>query len=179
MVWLPRFFTASAMDDLALLVKLDWLFTGSGDRWTENSDHLSATDRAQARGILENLLSGTRTSVENRQAYGIEPADPKRITTESLQFDVLTSLSRDFDPKSPAASLQDAFDNVVSQAYAATYPSHPESDPGRRQVTTRNFEIVRDYVEQGCHPPRWPGSHQSAGSQSRGQAPHRRPDAGR
>ncbi len=82
-VWLPRFFTAAAMEDLALLVKLDWLFTGAaGDRWTENSDHLSATDRAQARGILENLLSGTRTSVENllKQAYGIEPPDPKRIT---------------------------------------------------------------------------------------------------
>ena len=152
-VWLPRFFTASAMDDLALLVKLDWLFTGSGDRWTENSDHLSATDRAQARGILENLLSGTRTSVENllKQAYGIEPADPKRITTESLQFDVLTSLSRDFDPElPPAASLQDAFDNVVSQAYAATYPSHPDFDPGGDEVTTRNFETVRDYVEQAA-----------------------------
>lgn len=151
LVWLPRFFTASAMDDLALLVKLDWLFTGSGDRWTENSDHLSATDRAQARGILENLLSGTRTSVENllKQAYGIEPADPKRITAESLQFDVLTSLSRDFDPElPPAASLHDAFDTIVGQAYAATYPSHPEFDPGADEVTTRNVETVRGYVEQ-------------------------------
>ncbi len=152
-VWLPRFFTAAAMDDLALLVKLDWLFTGSGDRWTENSDHLSATDRAQARGILENLLSGTRTSVENllKQAYGIEPADPKRITAESLQFDVLTSLSRDFDPElPPAASLHDAFDHLVGQAYTATYPSHPEFDPGADEVSTRNFETVRGYVEQAA-----------------------------
>jgi len=154
-VWLPRFFTAAAMDDLALLVKLDWLFTGSGDRWTENSDHLSATDRAQARGILENLLSGTRTTVENllKQAYGIEPADPQRITADSQQFDVLTSLSRDFDPVlPPAASLHDAFTGVVAQAYAATYPAHPEFDPGADEVSARNFETVRDYVEQaGTH----------------------------
>ena len=154
-VWLPRFFTAAAMDDLALLVKLDWLFTGSGDRWTENSDHLSATDRAQARGILENLLSGTRTSVENllKQAYGIEPADPKRIAAESLQFDVLTSLSRDFDPDlPPAASLHDAFVAIAGQAYAATYPNHPEFDPGGDEVSARNFETVRGYVEQaGAH----------------------------
>ena len=152
-VWLPRFFTAAAMDDLALLVKLDWLFTGSGDRWTENSDHLSATDRAQARGILENLLSGTRTSVENllKQAYGIEPADPKRITADSMQFDVLTSLSRDFDPElPPAASLHDAFANITAQAYAATYPNHPEFDPGADEVTARNFQTVRDYVEQAA-----------------------------
>jgi len=153
LVWLPRFFTDSAMDDLALLVKLDWLFTGSGDRWTENSDHLSATDRAQARGILENLLSGTRTSIENllRQAYGIEAYDPKRITDESAQFDVLTSLSREFRPAMPpAASLDDAFVKLIDQAFTATYPSHPAFDPADVEVTARNFETVRDYVEQAC-----------------------------
>ncbi|MEI8082909.1 MAG: phage resistance protein, partial [Actinomycetes bacterium] len=150
-VWLHRFLTPAAMDDLALLVKLDWLFTGTGDRWTENSDHLSATDRAQARGILENLLSGTRTSVENllKQAYGIEAPDSKRITAESTQFNVLTSLSRGFDPQLPPdASLEDAFVNIVDQAYAATYTNHPEFDPSAEEVSARNFETVREYVEQ-------------------------------
>jgi hypothetical protein len=150
-VWLPRFFSESAMEDLALLVKLDWLFTGSGDRWTENSDHLSATDRAQARGILQNLFSGTMTSFQSllKQAYGIEPADPKRITADSQQFEVLTSLSRDFDPAMPpAAGLEDAFLKVVDQAFSAIYPSHPEFDPAAEEVTARNFETVRDYVEQ-------------------------------
>lgn len=151
MVWLPRFFSDSAMEDLALLVKLDWLFTGSGDRWTENSDHLSATDRAQALGILQNLFSGTRTSFQSllKQAYGIEPADPKRITAESQQFDVLTSLSRDFDPAMPpAASLEDAFLKIVDQAFSAIYPNHPLFDPAADEITARNFETVRDYVEK-------------------------------
>jgi hypothetical protein len=151
LVWLPRFFSESAMDDLALLVKLDWLFTGNGDRWTENSDHLSATDRAQALGILQNLFSGTMISFKNllKQAYGIEPADPNRITTESEQFEVLTSLSRDFDPAMPpASSLEDAFLKVVDQAYSATYPNHPHFDPEADEVTARNFETVRDYVEK-------------------------------
>lgn len=152
-VWLPRFFSESAMEDLALLVKLDWLFTGSGDRWTENSDHLSATDRAQALGILQNMFSGTLTSFGNllKQAYGIEPADPKRITAESQQFEVLTSLSRDFDPQMPpAAGLEDAFLKIVDQAFAATYPNHPQFDPAAEEVTARNFETVRDYVEQAA-----------------------------
>jgi len=150
-VWLPRFFTPTVMEELATLVKLDWLFTGTGDRWTENSDHLSATDRAQARGILENLFSGTRTSITTllKQAYGIEPPDPRSIAVESTQFDVLTSLSRDFNPQMPpAASLQDAFLNIVDQAYAAIYPNHPEFDPPAEEVTARNFQTVRDYVEQ-------------------------------
>lgn len=150
-VWLPRFFSESAMDDLALLVKLDWLFTGSGDRWTENSDHLSATDRAQALGILQNLRSGTMTSFQSllKQAYGIEPADRKRITADSQQFEILTSLSRDFDPAMPpAASLEDAFLKIVDQAFSAIYPHHPMFDPAADEVTARNFETVRDYVEQ-------------------------------
>lgn len=152
-VWLPRFFTAAAMEDLALLVKLDWLFTGSGDRWAENSDHLPATDRAQAEGILRNLLSGTMTSFQTllKQAYGIEPPDRKRIAAESLQFDVLTSLSRDFDPElPPAASLEDALLKIVDQAYGATYPNHPVFDPAADEVTARNFDTVRDYVEQAA-----------------------------
>lgn len=150
-VWLPRFFTAKAMDDLALLVKLDWLFTGPGDRWTENSDHLSATDRAQAEGILRNHLNGTMTSVRNmlKQAYGVEPAEPKQITGDSMQFDVLTSLSRDFSPEMPpAASLEDAFIKIIDQAFGATYPNHPKFDPDTDEVTARNFETVREYVEK-------------------------------
>lgn len=150
-VWLPRFFTDAAIDDLALLVKLDWLFTGSGDRWKDNSNHLSATDQAQARGILENLFRGTMTSFQTllKQAYGIEPADPKRITADSAQFDVLTSLSRDFEPAMPpAASLEDAFLKVIDSAFSAIYPAHPAFDPAADEVTVRNFETLRDYVEQ-------------------------------
>lgn len=151
-VWLPYFFTDAAMEDLALLVKLDWLFTDtSGDRWNENSNHLGVTEQAQARGILENLFSGTMTSFVNllKQAYGIEPPDPKRITAESQQFDVLTSLSLDFQPKlPPAASLEDAFTKIVDSAYAASYPSHPVFEPEAEEITTRNFETVRNYVEQ-------------------------------
>lgn len=155
-VWLPYFFTDAAMEDLALLVKLDWLFTDiSGDRWNENSNHLGATEQAQARGILENLFSGTMTSFQNllKQAYGIEPADAKRITAESQQFDVLTSLSLDFQPKMPpASSIEDAFSKIVDAAYAATYPQHPMFEPEAEELTTRNFETVRDYVEQaGTH----------------------------
>jgi hypothetical protein len=66
-----------------------------------------------------------------------------------VQFDVLTSLSRDFSPAMPpAASLEDAFLKVVDQAFAASYPSHPEFDPVADEVTTRNFETMRGYVEK-------------------------------
>ncbi|SIS21981.1 DUF6079 family protein [Williamsia sterculiae] len=151
--WLPKFLSAKALDDLALLVKLDWLFTGSGERWQENSDHLSASDRAQARGILENLHRGILTSFDLllRQAYGIEPQDPKMFVDDPGHTEVLISLSKDFSPKLPAAlSLSDAFDKVIDQAFTAVYPAHPQyANPGD-EVTARQYEIVRDYVERAA-----------------------------
>jgi hypothetical protein len=152
-VWLPKFFSAAAMDDLALLVKLDWLFAGSGDRWQENSDHLSASDRAQARGILENLWRGTTTSLELllRQAYGVEAVDAKRFVDDPGHTEVLVSLSKDFQPKLPAAlGLLDAFEKVVDQAFAATFPAHPQFESATEEITARQFETVRGYVEQAC-----------------------------
>ncbi|MFV9456943.1 DUF6079 family protein [Rhodococcus sp. NM-2] len=152
-VWLPKFFSGKAIDDLALLVKLDWLFTGSGDRWQENSDHLSVTDRAQARGILENLHRGTMTGFEMllKQAYGIEATDPKMFVDDPGHTEVLVSLSKDFQPKLPAAlTLQDAFEKITDQAFSATYPSHPEFTPAMEEITPRQFEVVRGYVEQAC-----------------------------
>ncbi|MGV9671693.1 DUF6079 family protein [Gordonia sp. NPDC003504] len=151
--WLPTFFSAKALDDLAMLVKLDWLFTGSGDRWQENSDHLSASDRAQARGILENLHRGIRTSFDLllRQAYGIEAPDPKLFVDDPAHTEVLISLSKDFSPKLPAAvSLQDAFDKVIDQAFTAVYPAHPQYPHPDDEVTVRQYEIVRDYVEKAA-----------------------------
>lgn len=150
LVWLPKFFSESAMEDLALLVKLDWLFTGTGERWDKNSDHLSVNDRAQARGILENLFSGTMTSFQTllKQAYGIEPADPKRFINDASHDEFITSLSRDFDPHMPPATgLEDAFLKVIDRAFGAIYPNHPEFEPAAEEVSVRQFETVREYVE--------------------------------
>ena len=177
-VWLPRFFTPAAMEDLATLVKLDWLFTGAGDRWTENSDHLSATDRAQARGILENLFRHP-TSFANllKQAYGIEPPDPKRIAIESTQFDVLTSLSRDFNPQIPRRPAWRTRSSKSSiRLTPAPTPTTPSSST-HQEVTARNFNTCAT-SRASRNPPRRPGTHQPRHRPESG-ATHRRTAEGR
>ncbi|NIL92568.1 hypothetical protein RhoFasSB10_04929 [Rhodococcus fascians] len=152
-VWLPRFLSESATEDLALLVKLDWLFTGSGDRWRENTDHLSASDQAQARGILENLHRGMQASFQLllNQAYGIDRADPAHFVDEVAQYEALSSLSRDLRPTlPPAANLLDALTKIVDQAYSTIYPRHPEFAPVDEEVTTRQLELVRNYIESAA-----------------------------
>ena len=49
-VWLPRFLSEERMRDVRRLVILDWLLTGTGERWKTHADHLSEVDRAQAQG---------------------------------------------------------------------------------------------------------------------------------
>ncbi|MBY6363249.1 phage resistance protein [Rhodococcoides corynebacterioides] len=152
-VWLPRFFSEKATDELALLVKLNWLFTGIGDRWRENTDHLSASDQAQARGILENLYRGTLASFELllKQAYGIDTPDKQRFVEDLPQYEALTSLSRELRPLLPIASdLSSALDKIVDQAFTNLFPKHPEFSPADEEVSLRQLETVRNYVESAA-----------------------------
>ncbi|EUA35229.1 phage resistance PglY domain protein [Mycobacterium xenopi 3993] len=179
-VWLPRFFTDAAMADLALLVKLDWLFTGGGERWNEYSDHLSATDRAQARGILENLRSGTMTSFQTllKQAYGIEPADPNASppspssTTCSPRCPAISSPNCRPPPPSGTRLPRSSIRRIPRPT-----PTIPRSSPptknsppaiSRRCATTSSRPA----------PPRRSGTHQP-GQRPQDRAPHRRPVARR
>ncbi|WP_182347794.1 DUF6079 family protein [Tomitella gaofuii] len=149
--WLPQFFSTRSMEELALLVKLDWLFTGSGERWQENTDHLSAGDRAQARSILENLHQAKRGALDRllKQAYGLEAPDPKMFAEDAGTTERIVALSRDFSPRLPAAqTLREALEKIADTAFAALYPSHPQFDPPGELITPKQLEVVRGYVEK-------------------------------
>lgn len=154
-VWVPHFFSAEVQRELVRLVKLHWLFTGPGERWQNNADHLSETDRAQARGILESQYAGLKERITRvmQQAYGAAAPEPAVLDTGS-GHDVLMTLSRDFSPAEPVgASLGQAFDNLVDQVFRATYPSHPDFEPNGTEVSVKQLTQVRDYVEQATtHP---------------------------
>ena len=154
-VWLPHFFSDEVQRELVRLVKLHWLFTSPGERWQNNADHLSETDRAQARGILESQYAGLKERITRvmQQAYGAAAPESGALDT-STSHDVLMTLSRDFSPAQPVgADLGRAFDNLVDQAFRASYPAHPEFEPGDTEVTVRQLTVVRDYVEQATtHP---------------------------
>lgn len=155
-VWLPYFLTAEVQRDLIRLVKLQWLFTGSGERWQTNADHLPETDRAQARGILESQASGLRERITRvlQQAYGAAAREPGNLVTDSSQDRVLISLAREFSPAEPVGTdLGAAFDNLVDQAYRASYPAHPDFEPAGTEVTTNQLAVVRDYVERASADP--------------------------
>jgi hypothetical protein len=156
-VWLPHFFSDEVQRELTRLVKLHWLFTGPGERWQNNSDHLSESDRAQARGILESQYAGLKERITRvmQQAYGATAPEQGTLDQEPAH-NVLLTLSRDFSPAQPVgADLGRAFENLIEQAFRSSYPEHPDFEPSDSEVTVRQLTIVREYVEKATtHPDR-------------------------
>ena len=131
-VWLPRFLSEERMRDVRRLVILDWLLTGTGERWKTHADHLSEVDRAQARAILESqrtaLREGLRRAVQ--ESYGAAAPTPGTLAEDAAHDRVLVSLDPGFNPAAPVgADLGAAFGNLVDQAFSATYPGHPRFEP--------------------------------------------------
>lgn len=155
-VWLPRFLSEDRMRDLRRLVILDWLLSGSGERWASNADHLSEVDRVQARAILESqhnaLREGLRRAVQ--EAYGAAAPTVGTLAEDAAHDRVLVSLDRRLSPTRPVgADLAAAFGNLVDQAFSATYPAHPHFEPGNAEVSTRELATVYRYVEQAAVDP--------------------------
>ncbi len=154
--WLPHFLSEDRMRDVRKLVILDWLLTGTGDRWRKNSDHLSEVDRAQARAILESqrtaLREGLRRAIQ--EAYGAARTTPGTLAEDTSQDKVLVSLDVGFVPAAPVgADLGAAFRNLVDQAFGSTYPAHPRFEPGDTEVTVRDLQAVYAYVERAVADP--------------------------
>ena len=151
-VWLPRFFTEERMKDVSRLVVLNYLLEGSGDRYATYADHLSETGRVQAKAILQAqrdaLLHRVRQAIQ--VAYDVEsPVRGGDVVIDAAHPDVLSSLTPKFTPRPPAGgTLRQAFEGLVADALATSFPAHPRFEPGEVEVRPRELQVVYDYVER-------------------------------
>ena len=155
-VWLPRFLSEDRMREVRRLVILDWLLSGTGERWTRHADHLSEVDRAQARAILESQRTGLREAMRRavQECYGAAAPSPGTLAEDAAHDRVLVSLDSSFSPAAPVgADLAAAFGNLVDQAFSATYPGHPRFEPGEVEVTVRDLAAVYAHVERAVADP--------------------------
>jgi hypothetical protein len=148
-VWLPRFLSDNKIRELRRLVILNWLLDGSPERWQGAADHLNETDRALARSILESQRNTLRRSLEDavQQAYGAASPRPGVLLDEAGHERTLFSFERLFAPANPVgATLGQAFENLLGQAFEAVYPAHPHFEPGDVEVKVRDLKVVAAYV---------------------------------
>ena len=73
------------MREVRRLVILDWLLSGTGERWTRHADHLSEVDRAQARAILESQRTGLREALRRamQECYGAAAPSPGTLAEDA------------------------------------------------------------------------------------------------
>jgi hypothetical protein len=155
-VWLPRFFTQDRLDDLGRLVQLEFLLGGNGERFDQNADFLSATDRVQARAILETLRMSTRERLGDvlQQAYGAAASVPGDVEVGGDEDRVLVSLDPSFPVQSPVgATLEAAFGSLADQMLRHAYPAHPNFQPERPELRPGELRTVLGYVRRAHEQP--------------------------
>jgi hypothetical protein len=154
--WIPRFFTADRLEDVGRLVILEHLLGGTGERFDANADHLSVTDRTQARAILENLRVSTRERLRGviSQAYGAAAPQPGDVDLTSGHEQVLWSLDPSFSPRDPVgATLEAALGNLADQMLRHAYPAHPDFLPATPDLRAADLRKVLVSVEKAHEQP--------------------------
>lgn len=148
--WMPGFLTAARLEDLGLLVRLEYLLAGTGQHFSEHAQHLPPEQRPIAKEALENRRSAVRARLVEvlKQAYGAATPEPADIDSSFGELAPFASLLADFDPQAPVgADLGKAMENLVHQMLDQQYPDHPRFDPGTSDVTNANIAVVLEYVK--------------------------------
>lgn len=148
-VWIPRFFTLPRQDDLGNLARLEHLLGGAGERFDEAADHLSATDRAQARSILQTMRVSLRDRLLGviQQAYGAARAVPGDVEATPGEDRVLACLDPSLDLQEPVgATLRAALENLTDQLLSHSFPEHPLFSPAAPPLRAQELRSVLDHV---------------------------------
>jgi hypothetical protein len=126
LVWLPAFLTQKAQADLGKLVTLDNLLRG--EQLDQYAQHLSAQDRATARGILDSqrnaLTNSIRLTLET--AYGFRDSPLVGMIDSEGAEQRLFSLWPNVALRPPVgATFKAALEHLVGQALEQQFPAHP------------------------------------------------------
>ena len=138
--WIPAYFTAHARHELGQLVIIDRLL--AGNRLESYSGNLSATDRAQARILLENQHSQLTERVKTilLGAYGVIPDPPGMVDGASFPIRRFHSLCAALRLRPPVgATLGEAFLNLLDQGLRFQFPDHPDF---KAELTRGNLRKV-------------------------------------
>jgi hypothetical protein len=151
LVWVPAFLTQKAQADLGKLVTLDNLLRG--DQLDQYAQHLSAQDRATARGILDSqrnaLTNGMRLALE--AGYGFRDSPPPGVVESEGAEQRLFSLWPGVALRPPVgATFKAAVEHLVGQALEQQFPAHPAFEGVvKKGDLAKVLEVMRRAVQSG------------------------------
>jgi len=153
--WVPAFFTSEIRSLLGDLVRLNHLVPVPGqvsDRLREAVEHLNLEARESVRPQLEAQQRAARDRLRQalKIAYGLSAPDPAVVDTSHALADHFASLIGGFRVQPPvAATLREAFDQVIAQALEHTYPGAPAIEAEVRTAELRTvYDVCLRALEQ-------------------------------
>lgn len=149
--WLPHFLTQRALDRLGDLVIMDHIL--AGDRFESHTTHLSPQDRTEARHQIDSQADALRSQLRDalRQAYGLDRPDPEWVRTDLPLADQFPALDPTLDVRPPtAASLADAFRQILDQVFTHRYRAHPRFE---EEVRLGDLRTCLAWIQQAVEDP--------------------------
>lgn len=125
--WIPNPFTASSLEQLGMLVRLEYVLTG--ETFERLASYLGAGDRAIARTQLANQQFAARERVlaALRQAYGVDPSRPSEVAEVLPLGDQFQALDPGLALQPPVGtSLRSHLEGIADQLLRHRFPRHPE-----------------------------------------------------
>jgi len=151
LVWLPAFFSQSALRDLSRLVILEHILTG--ERFNNYAGFLSPQDRQTARSLLDNQKNSLQERVRQhiQCAYGIRGSHSPSVDNSHELADTFQSLRSGLNLQPPAAgNLKDSLWELLGQALAYEFPAHPDFTTEIKSASIRKVydEILKAVSER-------------------------------
>lgn len=155
LAWIPAFLSEEALTDLGMLVTLDHILAGTGERFAQFASNLSVQDRQSAKTILENQRSSLHQRVLHHLevVYGLDTTDSNSINSErSLELNErFHSLYSGLELRPPvASSLRDALTNLLEQALEYEFPAAPAFEAEIEASTNleKVYRVMMDATQQ-------------------------------
>jgi hypothetical protein len=143
--WLPAHLTKASLAELGDLVVLDHVL--AGDRFDQLAAHLPPAERGSARQQLQNKARMLTQRIERTLlgAYGVAAAEPGTVDGFELA-DRFPVLDPSFTLRPPtAATLADAFGQILDQCLAQQFPGAPDL---AREVRPGDLRTVLERVRE-------------------------------
>jgi hypothetical protein len=155
LAWVPAFLSEDALTDLGMLVTLDHILAGTGERFAQFASNLSAQDRQSAKSLLENQRSSLHQRLLHHLevVYGLDSTDSNSINPErSLELNErFHSLYAGLQLQPPVAStLRDALTNLLEQALEYEFPAAPdfEAEIEASNNLEKVYKVIIDATQQ-------------------------------
>ncbi len=124
--WLPYYLTDDRLGQVGTLVKLNYVLAGGGDRLYSLASDMSATERQQAKIMLEQMQGTVRERLRECLKQGYGAASPQSADVEADTEPVFHTLAEGLRvDELVGGTLKAAFGHLIGQVLTWSHPGTP------------------------------------------------------